>query len=127
MRVKYCSSCSSWQESWAEHLKDNNYSDNKCWKCDKYELGSKVVILPVGSDFKEVIEKGGSCTKVTGNVRESFVFNKKDGSYSYDRTIGEETEENYMIVVEERQNVIVCSWPTQTVEYKRPSSPCLIS
>lgn len=118
MRVKYCNNCQAWQESWAEHLKDSKYSDDRCWKCDKYELTSKVIVLPQTTFIEEeTILKGGEVKVIgcgpTKTIVETVEFNKDDGSYSYNKTVSKGTLGRIEII---------------EVPPKRPPSPkCRIS
>jgi len=141
MRIKYCNNCKSWQESWAEHCKDSKYSDNQCWKCDKYELTSKVVVVPDSSSLSKEenlrsINEGGYQIQSCGDIctTETLTFDKSVGAYSYDKDTTSEgirrRQQLQMVQLSRSENVIICTKDLQTtsnVEYKRPSSPCRIS
>jgi len=115
MKVKYCNNCKSWQESWAEHCKDSKYSDNQCWKCDKYELTSKVVFVPDSpylskEENLQSVNRGGYQIQACGGsyVTETLVFDKSTGASSYKKITRPGNP----------------SWQLQTVQSpKRPPSP----
>jgi len=139
MRVKYCNNCKSWQESWAEHCKDSKYSDNQCWKCDKYELTAKVVVVPDSAYLSREenlrsINEGGYQIQSCGDTcaTETLVFDKSTGAYSYDNNTTSEgirrSQQLQMVQSIQRKNVIICTKEPQTssnVEYKKPG-PCRI-
>lgn len=139
--MKYCNNCKALRKSWAERL-DNykDYSNDKCWECNKYELVSKADRIPnfsylnreeVRKSIREVEEgkRSGISYQSHGDYTNETLEYDKDGNYSYRERIERPRVQSYL-QVQENKNICTKTEQKQTssnVEYKRPLSPCRIS
>lgn len=122
----YCNNCKEYKESWADKL-GSNYSDSRCWECDKYTLDkSKVQVVEV----RHQAQTTSSCTLYDdGTCGIKNTYYNDDGSSTTTYLREGKRREYKTRISSARENVIICTKPEQTasnVEYKKTGGPCRI-